>query len=257
MTPDPTSAGSTTGHRVVPSWRLALPTGWLRTLAVVFAVPVGTPRLHSCPTCGRQMLGGRGGPAVTAAGRCTDCGVRIGSGPWLMEIALLAAVAVVLLGARRGPELPAYLWFAVLGVVLAFVDATVRRLPNLLTAAWAVGTLTALGLPALTQDRTGDWLRALLGGVVLMAVFGLLALVRPAAMGWGDVKAAGGVGIALGWLSWVAVYAGVTLAFFLAAGYAVVLLVRRRGGRGTQLPLGPFLVIGALVAAALLPAAAR
>jgi len=142
----------------------------------------------------------------------------------------------------------------VLGVVLAVVDASVRRLPNVLTVAWAGGTLAGLLLPAVLEHRGGDWLRAVLSGAALMVLFGVPALLRPGAMGWGDVKAAAAVGVALGWLGWVAVYGGVLLAFLLASGYAVVLLVRRRAGRRTQLALGPFLVAGAMVLIALLPA---
>jgi leader peptidase (prepilin peptidase)/N-methyltransferase len=117
---------------------------------------------------------------------------------------------------------------------------------------WAGGTLAGLLIPALIEHRGGDWVRAVLAALILPVVFALPALLRPGAMGWGDVKAAAAVGAALGWLGWAPVYAGVLLAFLLACGYAVVLLVRRRAGRRTQLALGPFLVAGALVVIVLL-----
>lgn len=190
---------------------------------------------------------------MTAGGRCL-CGQRLGP-PWVLEAAFCGAVAAMLVGARSGLEVPAYLWFAALGVVLAVVDAAAKRLPNTLTALWAVGTLTGLAVPAVLDNRGGQWLRAVAAGVLLTVLFGLLAVLQPGAVGWGDVKAAGAVGVALGWLSWVAVYGAVLVAFVLAAGYAVTLLARRRAGRGTRVPFGPFLVTGALVLSAWLPAA--
>jgi leader peptidase (prepilin peptidase)/N-methyltransferase len=246
-----------------PRWRALSPVAWLRALATVYAVPAGLPRLHSCPECAAQLLS-RWGPGVTARGRCAACGHAVGRVPWVVEIAVVVAVAARGgAGARGGgglpprpvAEWPAYGWFAALGVVLGVVDAVVRRLPNVLTLAWAGGTTAALLLPAVLEHRGGDWLRAVLAGTVLTVLFGAVALLRPGAMGWGDVKAAAAVGVALGWLGWAAVYGGVLLAFLLASVFAVVLLVRRRAGRRSQLALGPFLVIGALVVIALAPGA--
>lgn len=236
-----------------PRWRSLSPTAWLRALATVYAVPSGTPRLRSCPGCAAQLLSLQG-PGVTARGRCAGCGQALGRAPWVVEIAVVVALGVLALGARPVVEWPAYGWFAALGVVLGVVDAAVRRLPNALTLAWAGGTAAGLLAPALLEHRGGDWLRALLAGVALTVLFGAVALLRPGAMGWGDVKAAAAVGVALGWLGWAAVYGGVLLAFLLASLYAVVLLVRRRAGRRSQLALGPFLVAGALIVIAVAPA---
>lgn len=234
-------------------WRVLSPSSWLRALVTRYATPPGTPVRSVCAGCDRRLLGARTGPGLTAAGRCVACGLAAGAAPWLVEGALVVAVAAIVFGNRHGAELAAYLWFAVLGAVLAVVDGMVRRLPNPLTALWSIGTLAALAIPAVLEDRGDQWLRALLAGLALMLAFGALALLRPGAMGWGDVKAAAAVGVALGWLGWIAVYGAVLLGFLLAAVYAMALLVSRRAGRGTQVPFGPFLVAGALLVVALLP----
>lgn len=241
--------------RRVRPWRLLSPFAWLRAVVARYAVPSGTPVRTVCSGCERRLLSTRTGPGLTAGGRCPACGSAAGAAPWLVEGAVIVAVAAVVLGNRQGAELVAYLWFGVLGAVLAVVDAMVRRLPNPLTALWSIGTLTALAFPAVLEGRGDQWLRALLAGLALMVAFGALALLRPGAVGWGDVKAAPAVGIALGWLSWTAVYGAVFLGFVLAAVYAMALLALRRAGRGSQVPFGPFLVAGALVVVALLPAA--
>ena len=239
--------------RRVRPWRVLSPFSWLRAVVARYAVAPGTPIRTVCAGCGRRLLDTRTGPGLTATGRCVACGAAAGAAPWLVEGALVVAMAAIVFGNRHGAELAAYLWFAMLGAVLAVVDGMVRRLPNPLTALWSIGTLAALAIPAVLEDRGDQWLRALLAGLALMLAFGALASLRPGAMGWGDVKAAAAVGVALGWLGWIAVYGAVLLGFVLAAVYAMALLVSRRAGRGTQMPFGPFLVAGALLVVALLP----
>jgi leader peptidase (prepilin peptidase)/N-methyltransferase len=59
------------------------------------------------------------------------------------------------------------------------------------------------------------------------------------------------VGVALGWLGWQAVVAGTFLTFALAAVYGIALLLLHRASRNSQLPLGPFIVLGTLAAIAI------
>jgi leader peptidase (prepilin peptidase)/N-methyltransferase len=77
--------------------------------------------------------------------------------------------------------------------------------------------------------------------------FAVLAFASRGRLGWGDVTLAVSVAAALGWHSWAAVYAGTLLGFGAAAVTAITL---RRVGRltaGAHLPLGPFLIVGAVV----------
>jgi len=234
------------------SVRALSPPAWLRAAAFAWSVPADSPLARSCPACGVPTAH-LPAPSLTVSARCAACGIRLGPGPWIVEVATVAAAALLLTGSRSAVELPAYAWFAALGLLLAFIDAAVHRLPNLLTAAWVAGTLGGLILPAALESRWDDWLRALVGGIALTVAFGLVALVRSRAVGWGDVKAAATAGVALAWLGWGAILQGLMLTFALAFGYTVVLLVRGRAGRATRIPLGPFLVAGVLIVAAWYP----
>lgn len=232
-------------------WRILSLTGWLRAVATAYSVPTGTPPVGACAGCGRRLFSGAG-PGVTLSGVCAGCGIRRGPAPWVVEVALAVAIAATIFGPRPRSELPAYLWFVGLGVVLAVIDAQVNRLPNPLTLAWAGGVFAGLGLPAIIDHRGGDWVRAVLAAAVVTLLFAAVALIRPGSLGWGDVKGALGVGAALGWLGWAALYAGMFVAFALASVYAVVLL-RRGSRRGSKLAFGPFLVAGAVLVVALWP----
>lgn len=245
--PDPSSPAAARWR-----WRALSPVSWLRALVTVYAVPQGSPWLRACPSCRTRLLA-RQGPAVSARARCTTCGACLGRAPWVVEATVLVALVALMFSPRSGWELPAYLWFAGWGVGAAVVDASVRRLPNVITVLWACGTAAGLLLPAVLEDRGGDWWRAVLAGLLLCLLFGAVALV-PGALGWGDVKALAAVGMALGWLGWAAVYAGLFAASVLTFCYAVHLRARGRARRGTPIALGPFLVTGAFLVVALLPA---
>jgi leader peptidase (prepilin peptidase)/N-methyltransferase len=143
----------------------------------------------------------------------------------------------------------ALLWAAAFAVPLALVDVAEHRLPRRLTYPSAAGTLLLLGAAGLAGDRTGSALDALYGAAALGAVFWLMALALP--FGLGDAALGLTVGAVLGWYGFAAVFEGVLLGFLLAAGYGTAKLAARRAGRRDELPFGPFLLLGTLVAVAL------
>jgi leader peptidase (prepilin peptidase)/N-methyltransferase len=161
-----------------------------------------------------------------------------------VPIGLGALLAVAALAVRDGFSLllPAHAAFAVLAAALTALDLRLRRLPDALTLPAFPVLLALLALP-------GDGsalLRALLAALVLVAAYYALAFFGGA--GFGDVKAAGAVGLVLGSTSWHAVLAGTLYASLLAAVLAVVLLASRKASRRTQIPFGPFMTVGALLA---------
>jgi len=106
-------------------------------------------------------------------------------------------------------------------------------------------------LAAAADDAWPALGRALLGGAAAFAVLLVMALLAPAGLGMGDVKLAGFLGLYLGWLGWPVVLLGFLLGFVVQALVGLVLLLTRRAGRRTELPFGPALLGGALVAALL------
>ncbi|MFC7583523.1 prepilin peptidase [Nonomuraea antimicrobica] len=129
--------------------------------------------------------------------------------------------------------------FAVVGIALAVIDWRTETLPDAII-------LPAYPVTALALLPTGELGRALAGGAALAAGYGLLWLLRPDAMGFGDVKLAGLIGLVSGALGWPAVVAAAFAGQLLGALYALALLVTGRGTRHTQFPFGPFMLLGAL-----------
>ncbi|WP_347060452.1 prepilin peptidase [Blastococcus sp. HT6-30] len=156
------------------------------------------------------------------------------------------AGAVLLCGVR--PATLALAWGAGAAVVLASVDLAVHRLPDrvLLPALVVCGA-------ALLADAAvlGTWLplgRAVTAGAAAFAVPAAARLLAPAALGFGDVKLLGLLGLVLGWFGWGVLLAGVFLGLLAGALGSVALLATRRAGWRTSVPFGPPLLVGAVLA---------
>jgi leader peptidase (prepilin peptidase)/N-methyltransferase len=162
--------------------------------------------------------------------------------------ALLAGVAA-LIGPR--PASLAMAWLAGAGLVLGAVDVAVHRLPDRVTLpAYAV---CAAGL-LLDAAVLGTWpalLRGLLAAAVAFAAGCLISLVSPEALGFGDVKLLGLLGLVLGWFGWGVLLAGLFFGLVAGALISLALLVSRRAGWRTAVPFGPPLLLGAALAIAL------
>ena len=213
--------------------------------------PGQQPR-RACPACDQEILPGRWRwrALLPVTGRCPSCHARIGPYPLLAEFAAGLALAVVAARVSSTWELAALTWLALLAIPLAFIDVAVHRLPDPLTGATFIGTLALLAVAALTGHQPGHLGRAAIGAVALACFYLALAVIRPGGMGLGDAKLAASVGAALAWTGWQALLTGTFIGFALAAVYGGVLLARHQAARDTQLPLGPFILIGALAAIA-------
>ena len=131
----------------------------------------------------------------------------------------------------------ALLWM----VALTCYDVRQRRLPNRLTLpGFAVIMLAAAG--------SGHGAAAALGAAALGAVYLLVHLTSPTALGAGDVKLALGLGALTGCFGgdvWLLAALGAPL---LTAATAVVAVLRRSG---PSVPHGPSMCLASVVAVSL------
>lgn len=164
--------------------------------------------------------------------------------------AAMTALVWTLLAWRLGPQpaLPAFLAVAALGVPLARVDLAVHRLPDPLTRPALALAGVLLVVAALAGAGAAPLAHGLAGAAGLFAVYLVLALVRPGALGFGDVKLAAVLGLLLGWLGGRTWFVGLTAGYVIAAGLGAFLLVTRRAGRRSLMPFGPAMLLGALLA---------
>jgi leader peptidase (prepilin peptidase)/N-methyltransferase len=229
---------------------------------VIHRVPQGESLLRPrsrCPNCHAPIRYRHNIPVLgwlMLRGRCADCAAPIGLRYPIVEAAtavLFVAVTVLLSRMHLLSALPAYLYFAAIGLALSVIDIEHRRLPNAIVLPSYPVLATLLAASAAVERDWWPLARAGLGAAAMFVFFLALAVVYPAGMGLGDVKLAGIVGGVLAYLSWPALVFGAFAGFALGALVGVALMAAGRGGRKTAIPFGPFMIAGALVA---LPAAA-
>ena len=197
--------------------------------------------------CADEGAGGSSSAGSSSAGSSLVGSSLVGSS----VAGLLTAAVFVVMAVRFGPSpvLPAFCFLGAVGVALAFIDARYQRLPDALTLLSYPVALVLLGAAALAVPDGGRrFVVALIGLAAAWLLFLIQALVYPAGIGWGDVKLSGVLGLYLGWLGVSALVAGLFLGYLLAALAGLGLLAARRATRKSQLPFGPFLLAGTLIA---------
>ncbi|MEO5877118.1 MAG: A24 family peptidase [Streptosporangiaceae bacterium] len=164
-------------------------------------------------------------------------------------IAVTVALVSGALAWRFGQNaaLAAYLYFGVVCTLLTFIDLAVQRLPDPYTLpSYVVGPALLAAVAPFTTDGFAKLIFGLIGMALLWLVYGAQHFFLPDAIGRGDVKLAGVLGLYLGWLGSDAWVLGVLAGCLFGGVVSVALLLR--GRRGTHIPYGPFMISGALAA---------
>lgn len=137
-------------------------------------------------------------------------------------------------------------------LVSAFqIDLKLQIIPNRLTLSiFELGLIftfaqvlldTTVGITILTNN--------LLGMIVGGGIFLLITLIGgfiagKEAMGFGDVKLMGAMGLFFGWINMILIS---VIAFLLAAIVSIIILIARKKKMDEYIPFGPFIVIGAMI----------
>ncbi|MFI2662294.1 prepilin peptidase [Micromonospora carbonacea] len=221
----------------------------LRLAVARYAVPPGEPDRTACARCGTPLGLDRPWPALGPAARCGGCRARVGAPPGTVELAALAALAVLVAVPGAPVERAALAWWLCFAVPLVAIDVAVHRLPDRLTWPAAAGVLALYGVVAATSAGAAPWLRAALAGAGLALAFAATTLLLGRrGFGLGDAKLALGVGALLGWHGWPVLVLGLLVTFTLSALTSLALLLARRVRWSSHLPFGPFLVLGTVAA---------
>lgn len=170
---------------------------------------------------------------------------RPGLALWTGLVSALGAGAI---GLRLGSDwhLLVLLPLVPICVALSVVDWRTRLLPTKLVApSYALVVVLVLVTFAITRD-TGDLYRAGWGWLVYGGFFFTMWFIYPPGLGYGDVRLAGVLGLALGNLGWEALLLGIWSGTLLG-GVGGLVLVRLGVVDRKNNPFGPYMVLGALV----------
>jgi leader peptidase (prepilin peptidase)/N-methyltransferase len=165
-----------------------------------------------------------------------------------VEIGTALLLALTGLRFGRADELPAYLFLAGVGVLLAIIDIQHKTLPNRVTLPSIGIAAFLLALAAWGSGEWGAFGRAGLSAAVLFVAFFVLVMISPRSIGMGDAKLAALLGLYLGWLGTAVLLLGIAAGFVVQAVLALLLLATRRIGLRGELPFGPAMLLGAFLA---------
>lgn len=221
---------------------------------VIYRVPLGKSIVSppsACPECNTPVAPRDNIPVLSwllLRGKCRHCGAPISARYPIVEA--LTGVAFAITAVRFGPSssLPAELIFVAGLIALAAVDLERYLLPRAIlypTLGLVAGALV------LTAAITGQWHRlaiAVICSVGAFAVFFLINFIRPAWLGFGDVRLAALLGLALGWMGPWYLFIGFMAANLVGAVIGIALIAAHKARRTTPLPYGVFLAAGSLLA---------
>lgn len=200
-----------------------------------------------CPSCGTPIRNRDNVPVVSwllLRGRCRDCGAAISPRYPLLELGTGLLVAAAAFVARD--TWTAILLGALVSMLpaIAVIDLEHRIIPNRLMYP-SLLAFPAFVVVAWAFGGDVDPFRALLGALAYGGGLLVVAAIS-GGMGFGDVKLATVIGVALGALGlrYVAVAAA---AGILAGGVAAVGALALGRGRKSAIPFGPAIALGAVM----------
>lgn len=201
-----------------------------------------SPPSH-CESCGHPLSALDLIPVLSyilLRGRCRYCGAPIPRRLPLVETA--TGLLFALLWHHYGPT-PQWILatiYTCIMIIIFFTDLEHSLVPNqVIYPAIALALLAAPFTPSHSAREL------LLGGLTGFALLLLIALIRPAGMGMGDVKLAAFIGLIVGFPS---VLIALFLSFIAGGLVAGWLLLSGAKGRKDPVPFAPFLVAGGMVA---------
>ncbi len=120
------------------------------------------------------------------------------------------------------------------------IDLEHKLIPNIV-----VYPAAAIALATMILHDPARWWVPVTAALGAAGFLGLLHVIKPKGMGLGDVKLALLLGAVLG----ASVIPALFIAFFVGSILGAVLIARfGKGARTTQIPFGPYLALGSLLA---------
>ena len=208
-----------------------------------------------CTSCGNPIRPWDNIPIISfllLGGKCRTCKASISTRYPLVE-ALNAFLYVFLLW-RFGPDWP-FLIYALLCsalIVITFIDLDFQIIPDRITLPGIPLGLLAGSLilpdPFLRADLLG-WKASVIGAVSGFLFYYFIAvagekMLKKEAMGGGDIKLMAMLG---GFLGWKAVILTTFLGSLFGSVIGIFMMLVRGREKGSQIPFGPFLALGAVV----------
>jgi leader peptidase (prepilin peptidase)/N-methyltransferase len=221
---------------------------------VIYRIPrkesIVSPR-SACPKCATPIRERDNIPVVSwmiLRGKCRTCREPISIRYPLIELACAALFAGAAARVGFNWDLPAFLIFIASLLALSAIDVELLILPKVIIYP----SLIAIGaLLIVAAGVTNQWHRLLIAALCSVGwfvVFFVINFASPRALGFGDVRLAPVLGLALGWLGIRYVILGFFAANLVGALIGLALIATKKMSREQPIPYGVFLALGAGIA---------
>ena len=205
-----------------------------------------------CPSCKKQIRWYDNIPIfsyVILKAKCRDCSAKINVKYLLVE--LISALSFVWFFYLFGLSLTTLLFFilSIFFVIIFFIDLKHFIIPNELTfPLMAIGLFKSFD-PNLNLYLFPNFLNSLIGGVVgyliiWMIIFIYKRLRNKEGMGLGDAKLLSAIGF---WFGWISIPFILFFSSFIALVLAIPSLINKSKNLSTQIPFGPYLILGCVL----------
>jgi len=210
------------------------------------------PPWFRCALCGAADTGLGRVPVIRVVYRrrpCHECG---GTRPHPFRPTVQGVVTgAVLAGlAVRFGATVALAAYAVVGIALvaiSVIDVESHKVPNRILYPAAFIATPLLVIEAAMDNRWGSlWHAAAAAAIGFVALF-LVHLAYPKGMGFGDVRLAGLIGGAAGWMGFRAAFLAFFLMFLLGSIGGILQLAVTGGNRRTAIGFAPYMAAGTLI----------
>lgn len=214
-------------------------------------LPLNRPWFR-CPNCDKAATGLGSVPVVRSfvnAKRCAGCSkVRTKRYRPLVQ-GVATAVVMVGLGIRFGADI-ALAAYAVIGIALvaiSIIDIEKHMIPNRILYPAAFLATPLFVITAASDHRwTSLWHAAVCAFVGFVALYAV-RVAYPKGMGFGDVRLAGLVGGASGWMGFRAAFVCFFLMFLLGSIGGILQIVVTKGDRRSHIGFAPYMAAGCLI----------
>jgi len=220
-----------------------------------------TPSRSYCPHCEHQLSALDNIPVfsyIFLGGKCRYCKGRISPRYVIVEILTAGMFALILYRSmdlyKNQFDIAMYVIraciFAALLIVISFIDFEFTIIPNkVVYPGLIVGLLLAIFTVVMKRDIhliIPNLLGMVAGvvGILLIAVLGTI-IFRKEAMGMGDVRLMGMIGMFIG--LWPQMPLTLILGAFSGSIVGIALIIFRGKQPDSHIPFGPFLSLGALI----------
>ena len=186
---------------------------------------------------------------IILKGKCRSCGFRISFQYFLVELLVALGFVISFYFFKFSITTLLLCVLTIFFIIIFFIDLKHFIIPNELTfPLMGIGFLKSFD-PNLNEYLFPNYINSFIGGVVgyliiWLIIFSYKKIRNKEGMGLGDAKLLSAIGF---WFGWMSIPFVLFFSSFAALGFAFPSLINKSKTMSSQIPFGPYLVLGCVL----------